>query len=114
MATTATATKNNVPNWRASGDWFDVCKCNIRCPCIFAQAPSYEDCEAVFAYHVKKVNYGNISLDGLNVLGLGGFKGNAGTATNVRLNFFFDEKANEQQREVPKYDFQWKGWWFYG
>jgi len=102
MATTATATKNNVPNWRASGDWFDVCKCNIPCPCIFAQAPSYEDCEAVFAYHVKKGNYGNISLDGLNVLGLGGFKGNlwAGTATNVRLNFFFDEKANEQQREA--------------
>jgi len=33
---------------------------------------------------------------------LGGFKGNlwAGTATNVRLNFFFDEKANEQQREA--------------
>jgi hypothetical protein len=43
---------------------------------MFAQAPRYEDCEAVFAYHVKKGNYGNISLDGLNVLGLGGFKGN--------------------------------------
>ena len=57
MATTATATKNNVPNWRVSGDWFDVCKCNIPCPCIFAQAPSYEDCEAVFAYHVKLIQW---------------------------------------------------------
>jgi hypothetical protein len=45
-------------------------------------------------------NYGNILLAGLNVLGLGSFKGNiwAGDgSTKVTVALFFDEKANEQQ-----------------
>jgi len=32
---------NNIPQWKASGDWFDVCKYNIPCPCEFAQTPTY-------------------------------------------------------------------------
>jgi hypothetical protein len=44
---------NTIPDWRVSGDWFDVCKCNIPCPCEFAQTPTYGDCDAVLAYHIK-------------------------------------------------------------
>ena len=57
-ATTAatTTTQNNIPNWKVSGDFFDVCKCNMPCPCIFAQAPTYGDCNGVLAYHIKKGN----------------------------------------------------------
>jgi len=69
------STAVNVPKWTASGDWFDVCKCNIPCPCIFAQTPSYGDCDGVLAYHIKKGQYGKVSLDGLNVLALDYFKG---------------------------------------
>src|SRR6266540_4424838 len=72
----AALTPNNIPMWRASGDWFDVCKCNIPCPCIFAQTPSYGDCDGVMAYHIKKGQYGKTSLDGLNMLILDYFKGN--------------------------------------
>ena len=35
--TTMAATEGKIPNWRVTGDWFDVCKCNIPCPCEFAQ-----------------------------------------------------------------------------
>jgi hypothetical protein len=45
--TTSTSTINNIPQWNLSGDWFDVCKCNIPCPCEFAQAPTYGDCNGV-------------------------------------------------------------------
>lgn len=41
--TTTAATLEKIPNWKVSGDWFDVCKCNIPCPCEFAQAPTYGD-----------------------------------------------------------------------
>lgn len=60
-SSTATATTkiNNIPKWKASGDWFDVCKCNIACPCEFAQAPTYEECEGILAYHINKGNYHN-------------------------------------------------------
>jgi hypothetical protein len=75
MAASDTATKN-VPNWKVSGDWFDVCKCNMPCPCEFAQAPTYGECDGVLAYHINKGNYGETALDGLNILALAGFKGN--------------------------------------
>ena len=89
----------DVPNWNLTGDWFDVCKCNMPCPCEFAQAPTYGDCDGVLAYHIKKGQYGQTSLDGLNVLALADFKGNiwAGN-TKANIGVFFDESANEEQR----------------
>ena len=103
-STAATTTNTNtIPKWKASGDWFDVCKCNIPCPCEFAQAPTYEECDGILAYHIKKGNYGDIPLDDLNVLALGSFKGNIWTGdglTRVNMAIFFDEKVNEKQREA--------------
>jgi hypothetical protein len=103
-STAATTTNTNtIPKWKAAGDWFDVCKCNIPCPCEFAQAPTYEECDGILAYHIKKGNYGDIPLDDLNVLALGSFKGNIWTGdglTRVNMAIFFDEKANEKQREA--------------
>jgi hypothetical protein len=101
-ATTA-PTQEKIPNWRVSGDWFDVCKCNILCPCEFAQTPTYEECGGIFAYNIKKGSYGQTVLDGLNILALGRFKDNiwSGDGNNEsKLSSLFDEKANAQQREA--------------
>lgn len=88
-----------IPSWNLSGDWFDVCKCNIPCPCTFAQAPTYGDCDGVLVYHIKKGQYGEISLDGLNVLALSYFKGNIWSGnTKADIAVFFDEMANKEQR----------------
>jgi hypothetical protein len=97
-----TSSNDNIPNWKASGDWFDVCKCNMPCPCEFAQAPTYGDCAGVLAWHIKKGQYSDTVLDGLNLLGLGSFTGNiwAGQAKDATFGFFIDEKANEQQRQA--------------
>jgi hypothetical protein len=85
-------------------------QCNIPCPCTFAQAPSYNDCEGVLAYHIKDGRYGDTPLDGLNVLMVGGFKGNiwAGEAKEPRMGFFFDERADEKQREALQMIFKGK------
>ena len=56
-----------------------------------------------FGVHIKKGNYGETPLDDLNVIAVGSFEGNiwAGDGkTKVNLALFFDEKANEQQREA--------------
>jgi hypothetical protein len=101
--TTSAATKEKIPNWRVTGDWFDVCKCSIPCPCEFAQTPTYGDCDGILAYNIKKGSYGETPLDGLNVLAVGSFKGNiwAGDGkTKLNMAFFFDERASEQQREA--------------
>jgi hypothetical protein len=103
------STAVNVPKWTASGDWFDVCKCNIPCPCVFAQTPSYGDCDGVMAYHIKKGQYGKVSLDGLNVLALDYFKGNVWSGeTKLTIAFFFDERANPQQTEALQMIFSGK------
>ncbi|HJR49395.1 MAG TPA: DUF1326 domain-containing protein [Nitrososphaeraceae archaeon] len=94
-------TSSSIPRWNLSGDWFDVCKCNIPCPCTFAQAPTYGDCDAVLVYHIKKGQYGETSLAGLNVLTLSYFKGNIWSGnTKANIAVFFDEKANGQQRDA--------------
>lgn len=102
-----------VPDWRLAGDWFDVCSCDIPCPCEFAQAPTNNVCEGVLAYHIREGNYGDVRLDGLNVLGLGGFEGNlwAGGA-RVALGLYLDERADDAQREALQIIFggQAGGW----
>jgi len=100
---------NNIPDWKVSGDWFDVCKCNIPCPCVFAQTPTYGDCEGVLAYHIKNGIYGQTTLDGLNIVTLGYFKGNIWAGeTKFDCAFFFDERADEKQREALKMIFSGK------
>jgi hypothetical protein len=34
-------------------------------------APTYGDCDGVLAYHIKKGNFGETTLDSLNVLAVG-------------------------------------------
>jgi len=99
-----TTVENNVvdvPEWHVAGDWFDVCNCNIPCPCTFAQPPSSGDCEGVLAWHIREGHYCDVPLDGLNVMALAAFEGNiwAGEA-QVRMGLFIDERADGRQREA--------------
>jgi hypothetical protein len=106
-----TSNNNNISTWKVSGDFFDVCKCNMPCPCEFAQAPTYDECDGIMAWHIRKGQYGETSLDGLNVMGLDSFTGNIWAAdgnTKLTAALFFDEKANEQQREALQMIFSGK------
>jgi hypothetical protein len=90
-----------VPNWRASGDWFDACKCDVVCPCTFAQTPTYGDCEGINFWHIREGSYGDVGLNGLNVLALLSFEGNIWAGeTKMDIGIFFDERADEAQREA--------------
>jgi hypothetical protein len=92
---------NDIPNWWMKGDWFDVCSCNIPCPCGFAQAPTNNHCEGVLAYHIREGEYGNAKLDGFNVISIGTFNGNLWLKESLAtLGIFIDERASEEQREA--------------
>ncbi|MGH3458744.1 DUF1326 domain-containing protein [Aeromicrobium sp.] len=90
----------DIPEWQARGQWFDVCRCDVPCPCSWAQAPDDNYCEGVLIWHVEDGRYGDVALDGLNVVGLGTFEGNPweGTHTNPKLGVLLDERADEGQR----------------
>jgi hypothetical protein len=102
----------DVPKWRVKGDWFDTCKCSIPCPCYFAQPPTHGDCEGVLAWHIREGNFGNVGLDGLNVLALGAFEGNIWAGAKATMGIFIDQRANPQQREALQLIFggQAGGW----
>ena len=58
----------DIPQWWMRGDWFDVCSCNIACPCEFAQPPTNNHCEGVMAYHIREGAYGDVRLDDLSII----------------------------------------------
>ncbi|HKX82330.1 MAG TPA: DUF1326 domain-containing protein [Nitrososphaera sp.] len=108
-------TADQVPKWSVSGDWFDVCKCGIPCPCTFAQAPTFGDCEGVLAYHINDGRYGPSELGGLNVIMVGGFKGNIWAGeSKATMGFYFDERADEMQRKALENIFTGKAGGFMG
>jgi hypothetical protein len=75
---------STVLEWRLVGDWFDICSSDLPCPCEVAQAPTHNACEGMLAWHVREGHYGDVRLDGLNLLAA--FEGNvwAGEATAAR------------------------------
>ena len=64
------------------------------CGCTFAQAPDEGQCDGILAWHVREGSYGDVELDGLNVVAVGLFEGNvwAGEAKPA-MGFFIDERA---------------------
>jgi hypothetical protein len=88
------------PAWRVSGDWFDVCKCAIPCPCTFAQPPTYGDCEGILAWHIREGRFGDVGLDDLSVVALAAFEGNVWAGAKVDMAMFVDERADDGQREA--------------
>lgn len=90
----------DIPQWQLEGDWFDVCKCNIPCPCEFAQLPTFGDCDGVLVWHVRKGIYGSVALDGFNVLAVGYFQGNLWEGAKASMGIFIDERGDQKQREA--------------
>lgn len=104
-----------IPSWWMKGDWFDVCSCNVPCPCTFAQAPTHNRCEGVMAYHVREGEYGSVRLERLSVIVIAAFEGNAWLpGTKISIGIFMDERASAAQREALQQVFSGKAGGFMG
>jgi hypothetical protein len=73
----------------------------VPCGCTFAQPPDEGECDGILAWHVRERSYGDVALDGLNVVAVGSFEGNmwAGEAKPA-MGFFIDERADERQHDA--------------
>jgi hypothetical protein len=60
--------------WHLSGDYFENCSCSIVCPCLVSAVapltsrPTEGFCNVPLIFHIESGRYGDIALDGLNVL----------------------------------------------
>jgi hypothetical protein len=85
--------------WGVKGDFVDFCRCAVPCPCTFAQPPTDGECDGIIGWHVREGHYGDVKLDGLNVIGIAKFTGNIWEPdTTAAGGFIIDEAADEDQR----------------
>lgn len=54
---------NSSPQWRMEAEYIQSCNCDYGCPCNFNALPTYGNCEALVAYHVRKGNFEDTKLD---------------------------------------------------
>ena len=91
----------DIPQWRTEGDWFDVCSATS--PALVSSRRPRPDnwCQGVLAWYIREGYYGDVQLDGLNLIAVGEFEGNIwGGETKVVMGMFMDERADESQREA--------------
>ena len=88
--------------WRIQGEYFENCNCDIVCPCLFSplqpmtSVPSQGACEVGFGFHVNSGNFGDVSLDGLNV-GLIARTPGPMADGNWQVALYLDDQADEEQ-----------------
>jgi hypothetical protein len=88
--------------WRLTGDYFENCNCDVACPCLVSAAPPLTSrptqgaCEVVLAFHIDAGRFGEVSLDGLNVVLAARTPGPMAEG-NWSVAAYIDERADEQQ-----------------
>jgi hypothetical protein len=55
-------------SWHIRGNILEACSCDTTCPCNFGSNPTQVPCEAVLGWRIQEGQYGNLRLDGLNVV----------------------------------------------
>jgi hypothetical protein len=79
----------------------EFCNCGVPCPCTFAQPPTEGECDGVIGWRVRSGNYGDVTLDGLNIAGVARFVGNIWEPeTKAEGGFSIDERADDAQRQA--------------
>ena len=86
------AEKTAANSWRIVGALTEACTCSVPCSCNFGQGPSpHSFCYPFYSYHIRKGNYGDITLDDLHF-------GSADLKSGRYI--FIDERADRRQREA--------------
>jgi len=59
---------SQIPKWQMKADYIEACNCDDGCPCNFNGTPTYGFCRALVLYAIKSGNFGNVKLDGIDVI----------------------------------------------
>jgi hypothetical protein len=82
--------------WQLRGLYLDSCNCDWGCPCQFNARPTHGSCEGLFGIHIEDGNYGDVKLDGLNLVWIGWYPG-AIHEGHGRASLYIDNRANGEQ-----------------
>ena len=68
MELSSSSSTTQIPPWHLKADYVETCNCDYGCPCIFDGFPTYGFCRTLILYHIREGNYGDVKLDGLDVV----------------------------------------------
>lgn len=87
--------------WLLKGTEYGNCNCDYGCPCQFNGRPSSPDGDCRYAQftEIDEGQYGDVKLDGLRFVWIGGWPG-AVHEGNGELQLIIDDGADERQREA--------------
>ncbi len=91
--------------WSLSGDYFEASNCNVVCPCLISPAPPLAsrptegDCHFAMLFHIDQGAYGEVKLDGLNIVVCASSDGPMGNG-NWTGATYVDERADDRQTEA--------------
>jgi hypothetical protein len=80
-------------------DYIETCNCDYGCPCNFNGFPTYGFCRALVFYHIRNGKYGNVVLDGIDVITAGSWP-KAIHEGNGTAQLFVSKKATADQRKA--------------
>jgi hypothetical protein len=85
--------------WNVRGAIILACSCEVLCPCIFGNDPSAGHCDALQGWHVDSGRFGEVVLDGFNVVMSFYSPGNV-TKGNWKIGLYIDQRASPPQQEA--------------
>jgi hypothetical protein len=88
-----------IPEWHLKADYVETCNCDFGCPCNFDGFPTYGFCRALVLYHIRSGHYGNVNLDGVDIVFAASWP-KAIHEGNGTTQLFISEKASMDQREA--------------
>jgi hypothetical protein len=94
-----TSTINQIPPWSFKADYVETCNCDYGCPCNFNGFPSNGFCSALVLFHIRSGSYGNVNLDGIDVVTAFSWP-NAIHEGNGTVQFFITKNSDENQRNA--------------
>jgi hypothetical protein len=93
------ASLTQIPKWSLEADYVETCNCDYGCPCNFTGFPTYGFCRALVLFHIKSGNYGNVKLDGLDLVYAASWP-KAIHEGNGTVQLFITKRAHENQRQA--------------
>ena len=95
----STSSTEQIPKWSFKADYVETCNCDYGCPCNFSGFPTYGFCRALVLYSISSGNYGNVKLDGMDVIYAGSWP-KAIHEGNGTVQLFISKQATEEQKNA--------------
>lgn len=94
-----TSTQTSISRWYMKADYVETCNCDFGCPCNFNGLPTYGFCRALVLFRIQEGNFGNVKLDGLEVIYAVSWP-KAIHEGNGTLQLFITKKSDQGQRNA--------------